>query len=98
MMTPRDPVALRVLERTGVEPEQEPASIDIEIDEAKRHLYRAEAVGVEELLDDTLQRMRETLFEFEEERALVAQLIGRLIVLRDEDCGVDRVLHMRRGE
>jgi hypothetical protein len=98
MMKTRDPVARRVLERTGAESEQQPASIDIEIDAARRRLFRAEAAGVEELLTDTLQRMRETLAEFEDDRALVARLVERLIALRDQECGVSRILQMRIGE
>ena len=83
--------AHRVLARTTDGP-------DIEIDDARCRLIRAEAAGVEEMLDDVLGRMRESLAEFEEDRALVSRLIERLIALRDAECGVSRVLRMRRGE
>jgi hypothetical protein len=81
----------RVLERTT-------DNLDIQIDDARLRLLRAEAAGVEEALDDVLGRMRETVADLEEERALVAGLIERLVALRAQECGVARVLRMRRGE
>ncbi len=83
--------ALRVIARTTDSP-------DIEIDDARRRLLRAEATGVEEALDDVLVRMRERIAEFEEDRALVTRLVERLVALRDAECGVTRILHMRKGE
>lgn len=97
-MTTHDCISLRVAARTGAAPDQDqdPVNVDIEIDDARRRLLRAEAAGVEELLDDTLGRMQDALGEVEDQRALIARLVERLLVLRDAERGVDRILRMRQ--